>query len=197
MLRGGREACPVTNPSSHGDPMPEVHTAMRAEFQLAIGGLEFEPGANPGLSAAATWSSPVRRLQSAKDQAPPVPGPLLLCTGHPNHCQRVFVASQVTVQAQAERAAIASISLHAGVAFVELLRSDDVAVCASLEQRAVESEAESAGFIDDVNLKAFPPPRFDPGDKFRGSKSSRWPRRSVVVLEPPPRISPGGCQARA
>ena len=70
MLRGGREACPVTNPSSHGDPMPEVHTAMRAEFQSAVGGLEFEPGANPGLSAAATWSSPVRRLQSAKDQAP-------------------------------------------------------------------------------------------------------------------------------
>ena len=43
----------------------------------------------------------------------PVPGPLLLFTGHPDHCQRVFVASQVTVQAQAECAAIASISLHA------------------------------------------------------------------------------------
>ena len=112
----------------------------------------------------------------------PVPGPPLLCTGHPNHGQRVFVASQVTVQAQAERAAIASISLHPSVAFVELLRSDDVAVRASLEQRAVEPEAEPAGFIDDVNLKAFPQPRFDPGHKFRGSKTSRWPRRSVVVL---------------
>ena len=112
----------------------------------------------------------------------PVPGPLFLFTGHPDHGQRVFVASQVTVQAQAECAAIASVSLHPGVAFVELLRSDDVAVCASLEQRAVECEAEPAGFIDDVNLKAFPQPRFDPGHKFRGSKNSRWPRRSVVAL---------------
>jgi hypothetical protein len=110
----------------------------------------------------------------------PVPGPLLLFTGHPDHCQRVFVASQVTVQAQAECAAIASISLHASVAFVELLRSDDVA--ASLKQRAVEPEAKSAGFIDDVNLKAFPQPRFDPRHNFRGSKTSRCPRRGVVVL---------------
>jgi hypothetical protein len=46
-------------------------------------------------------------------------------------------------------------------------------VCASLEQRAVESEAEPAGFIDDVNLKAFPQPRFNPGQKLRGSKTSR------------------------
>jgi hypothetical protein len=74
--------------------------------------------------------------------AAPVPGPLLLFIGHPDHGQRFFVASQVTVQAQAERAAIAPVSLHAGVAFVELLRSDDVAVCASPEQCAVESEAE-------------------------------------------------------
>jgi hypothetical protein len=85
---------------------------------------------------------------------PPVPGPLLLFTGHPDHGQRVFVASQVTVQAQAERSAIAPVSLHPGVAFVEVLRSDDVAVCASLEQRTVECEAEPAGFIDDMNLKA-------------------------------------------
>ena len=105
--------------------------------------------------------------------AAPVPGPLLLFIGHPDHGQRVFVASQVTVQAQAERAAIAPVSLHAGVAFVELLRSDDVAVCASLEQRAVESEAEPAGFIDDMNLKASLQPAFDPWHKFRGSKTSR------------------------
>ena len=100
-----------------------------------------------------------------------VPGLLLLCTWHPNHCQRVFVASQVTVKAQAERAAIASISLHAGVAFVELLRSDDVAVCATLEQRAVESEAEPAGFIDDVNLKAFSQPRLTQGANSAGAKT--------------------------
>jgi hypothetical protein len=64
----------------------------------------------------------------------PVPGPLLPFAWHPDHGQRVLVASQVTVQAQAESATIAPVSLHACVAFVELLRSDDVAVGASLDQ---------------------------------------------------------------
>src|SRR5262245_19602484 len=34
--------------------------------------------------------------------AAPMSGPLLFFTGHPNHGQRVFVASQVAIQAQAE-----------------------------------------------------------------------------------------------
>jgi hypothetical protein len=86
----------------------------------------------------------------------------------------VFVTSQVTVQAQAECATIAAVSLHVGVAFVELLRSDDVALCTSLEQRAIKSEAEPAGFIDDMNLKAFPQPRLDPGQKLRGGRGVAW-----------------------
>ena len=73
--------------------------------------------------------------------AAPVPSPLLPFARHPDHGQRVLVASQVTIQAQAERATIAPVSLHSGVAFVELLRSDDVTVRSSLEQRAVEPVA--------------------------------------------------------
>ena len=65
--------------------------------------------------------------------AAPVSGPLLFFTGYPNHRQRVLVASQVTVQAQAELASIAPVGLHARVAFVELLRGNDVAVSASLD----------------------------------------------------------------
>jgi len=112
----------------------------------------------------------------------PVPGPFLLFTGHPDHGQRVFVAGQVTVQAQAERAAIAPVSLHPGVTFVELLRSDHLAVRANLEQSTLEPVAKPAGFIDDMNLKAFVQLGFDPGDKFLGSKTSGRARRSVVVL---------------
>ena len=64
--------------------------------------------------------------------AAPVSGPLLFFTGHPNHGQRVFVASQVAIQAQAECVTISAVGLHSGIAFVELLRGDDIAMCASL-----------------------------------------------------------------
>ena len=69
-----------------------------------------------------------------------------------------------------------------GYCFVELLRGDDVAVCASLQQRAVEPVAKPARFIDDMDFKAFSQPRFDPGHEFRGSKTLRRARRSVVIL---------------
>ena len=65
--------------------------------------------------------------------ATPVSGPLFFFTGHPNHGQRVFVASQVAIQAQAECVTISAVGLHSGIAFVELLRGNDVAVCASLQ----------------------------------------------------------------
>jgi hypothetical protein len=66
-------------------------------------------------------------LEPAEQAAPPlrsVPGsrPESLC------CQ-----PGKPVRAQAERAAIAPVSLHAAVAFVEILSSDDVAVNASVE----------------------------------------------------------------
>jgi hypothetical protein len=51
-----------------------------------------------------------------------------------------------------------------------------------LEQRTVEPVVKPAGLIDNMNLKAFLQPRLDPGHKFRGSKTSRWAWRSVVVL---------------
>jgi hypothetical protein len=66
--------------------------------------------------------------------------------------------------------------------FVELLRSNDVAVRASPEQRSTESEAEPARFIDHMNRKAFAQSRFDPEQKLRGSKTSRWARRRMVLL---------------
>jgi hypothetical protein len=112
----------------------------------------------------------------------PVPGPLLFFTGHPNYGQRVFVPSQVAIQAQAESVTISAVSLHSGIGVVELLRGNDVAVCASLQQRTVEPVAKPTGFIDDMDCKAFPQSPFDPGHEFRGSKTMRRARRSVVVL---------------
>ena len=100
----------------------------------------------------------------------PVPVRSSSYTRNPDHCQRAFVASQVTVRAQAECAAIASISLHASVAFVEFLRSDDVA--GQPEAARGRAQSQSRGSIDDVNLKAFPQPRFDPRHNFRGNKTS-------------------------
>jgi hypothetical protein len=54
----------------------------------------------------------------------PVPGPLLFFTGHPNYGQRVFVPSQVAIQAQAESETISAVSLHSGIGVVELLRGN-------------------------------------------------------------------------
>ena len=112
----------------------------------------------------------------------PVSGPLLFFTGHPNHGQRVFVASQVTIQPQAKRMTVSAVSLHSGIGFVELLRGNDVAGCASLQQRAIEPVAKPTRFIDDMDLKAFSQLCFDPRHEFRGSKMLRRARRRVVIL---------------
>ena len=100
----------------------------------------------------------------------PVPGQLLFFTGHPNHGQRVFVPSHVAIQAQAECVTISAVSLHSGIAFVELLRGNDVAIGASLQQRTVEPVAKPARFIDDMDFKAFSQPGFDPGTNSAGAK---------------------------
>ena len=113
--------------------------------------------------------------------ATPVPRPLLCFTGHPNHGQRVLVAGQVTVQAQAEHASIAPVGLHSSVALVELLRSDDVTVSAEPKQRAVEPVAKPACFIDDMDFEAFPQARFDPKHEFRGSKTMRRARSRAIT----------------
>ena len=112
----------------------------------------------------------------------PVPGQLLFFTGHPNHGQRVFVPSHVAIQAQAECVTISAVSLHSCIAFVELLRGNDVAICASLQQRTVEPVAKPARFIDDMDFKAFSQSPFDPRHEFRGSKTVRRARRGVVIL---------------
>jgi hypothetical protein len=44
-----------------------------------------------------------------------VSGPLLFFSGHPDHGQRVPVASQVTVQAQTECVTISAVGLYSGV----------------------------------------------------------------------------------
>src|SRR4029077_3232855 len=41
-----------------------------------------------------------------------------------------------------------------------------------------------ARFIDDMDFKAFSQPPFDPRHEFRGSKTLRRARRSVVILNP-------------
>jgi hypothetical protein len=112
----------------------------------------------------------------------PVPGPLLFFTGHPNHGQRVFVPSQLAIQAQAECVTVSAVSLHSCITFVELLRGNTVAICASLQQRTVEPVAKPARFIDDMDFKAFSQPGFGPRHEFRGSKTMRRARRGVVIL---------------
>ena len=72
----------------------------------------------------------------------------------PHHRELFFVPIDVAAQLQAEGARIASIGLHPLVTLVQLLRTNHLALDPERAQLPLQPEAETARFVDRVELDA-------------------------------------------
>src|SRR5688572_4008037 len=80
-----------------------------------------------------------------------VPGPFLFLARHADNRQFARIAIDIARKPLAEGGGVPWVGFYSGSLLVEFARSDDVAMSSGGEQLAVESEAEAARFINDVN----------------------------------------------
>jgi hypothetical protein len=85
------------------------------------------------------------------------PGAFLFFRGHAHQCQRSTIALHKTIQPQAERLGIQPVSLHPLVAFIQLLRTDHVAINAQGTEPTLQTKTKPARFIHCVHCPATSP----------------------------------------
>ena len=159
QLRAQAEDLRVELQQRRAQPFEHGHDPGRQMLVQSRPGLRHPPVRRGGQSmahqeAAALRLHPAAMAHQLLALARDVPPLFLGLGGHADDRQRIAVALHIAVQPQAQRARVAPIGLYPAAAFVQRLRTDDVAVRSSRQQRAMQAEAEATAFINDMHLLA-------------------------------------------